>query len=126
MSNKVSQIVLAGGVVLLALYDAGPKVVGEPCLKRLIGSEAEEVGLELPDCNTTGIVEGKCEAEDKNRPSSCQLTYRQCAQPNPGILQTRLCDPGNGGVACQVGGCVPRQQDRISSMKCRPVIPNPK
>jgi hypothetical protein len=42
-------------VVGLAMYDAGPKVVGEPCLKRLFGSDPGDIGVELPPmpkCNT--------------------------------------------------------------------------
>jgi len=49
-------------VVGLALYDADPKTVGAPCLKRIFGSDpgGDEVIVPLPDCNTTGLKEAPC------------------------------------------------------------------
>jgi|DewCreStandDraft_2_1066082.scaffolds.fasta_scaffold00155_41 hypothetical protein len=122
MFSKAGQIVLASGVVLLALYDAGPKVVGEPCLKRLIGSEADPVPV-LPNCNTSGLVTAPCEPAKEG--VACTLSYRACAKPNPGIKLTLLCDAENGGSACQspMGTCKHKRQDRLNYENCNPVIP---
>ncbi|GIW84982.1 MAG: hypothetical protein KatS3mg107_0642 [Gemmataceae bacterium] len=119
MFSKAGQIVLASGVVLLALYDAGPKVVGEPCLKRLIGSEADPVPV-LPFCNTTGLKDVGC----ASMPGKvCSLTYKKCKQPNYGILQDKLCDPNNGDLKCIDENCIPANEDLLSTQPCEPHRP---